>query len=109
MSRPSQSHDRLVKVLLPSSFFVDLAFRRSPAQALPARKGIFIGPSPPKGEGERIRAERRAGSYSLTNSSTSRTQNVLSIQNVLLTYRNVESVAKDRCSLSRRSAKSLNK
>ncbi|KAK6010739.1 hypothetical protein OSTOST_24207, partial [Ostertagia ostertagi] len=61
MGRPSPTYNRLLKVVLPNSFFARLLLRCAPKlKHFPLKKGVFIRPSLSKGERERIRAEREA-------------------------------------------------
>ncbi|KAL6741737.1 hypothetical protein Aduo_014964 [Ancylostoma duodenale] len=80
MGRPSPTHSRLLKIVLPSSFFARTMLRRAyQLKYFPLKKGIFIRPSLPK-ERARIRAEREARlsmqkPNTTMNRTTSRNQN----------------------------------
>lgn len=60
MGRPNASYPRLLKILLPSSFFAQLMLRRAPQLKHSIFRGIYLRPSLPKHERDRLRAERLA-------------------------------------------------
>ncbi|KIH42416.1 hypothetical protein ANCDUO_27599 [Ancylostoma duodenale] len=60
MGRPRQGVARLLKVVLPASYFARLALRRASYLRHFKVKGIFMRPSLSKAERDRIRAERAA-------------------------------------------------
>lgn len=60
LGRFNASHPRLVKVVLPASFFAKLMIRRAPRLRHFRVAGLFIRPSLTKTERDRLRAERVA-------------------------------------------------
>ena len=61
MGRPNTTYDRLLKVVLPSSFHASLALKRaSQMRFFPLSKGVFIRPSLSKEERLKRRAQRRS-------------------------------------------------
>ncbi|KAL6736175.1 hypothetical protein Aduo_006557 [Ancylostoma duodenale] len=60
MERPNPSYPRLVKIVLLTSFHANLMLRRAPRLNNYTTQKIFIRPSLPKVERDRLRAEREA-------------------------------------------------
>lgn len=60
MGKPDVKHSRLIKVVLPSSRFQQVAVKRAPRLRTFPRKGIYLRPSLTKEERERQREERLA-------------------------------------------------
>lgn len=60
LGRFNANHPRLVKVVLPASFFAKLMVRRAPRLRRFKVAGLFIRPSLSKPERDRLRAERAA-------------------------------------------------
>lgn len=58
MDRFNQSHYRLLKVVLPTSFFEKQMLRRAPHLPFFMAKGLHIGPLFPKEESDRLKRER---------------------------------------------------
>ncbi|KAL6738118.1 hypothetical protein Aduo_011701 [Ancylostoma duodenale] len=63
-SKPNTKFPRLLKIVLPSSFFRNDLLRRAPRLKSFPVSGIFIRPSLPKEERERLRALRLARNHS---------------------------------------------
>lgn len=60
MGRFNQSYPRLLKVVLPASFFAKQMLRRAPHLRFFKAKGLYIRPSLPKEERDRLKREREA-------------------------------------------------
>ncbi|EYC30630.1 hypothetical protein Y032_0005g2761 [Ancylostoma ceylanicum] len=58
MGRYDSKRPRLLKVVLPSSYFASLLLKRAPKLKSFAMRGIFIRPSLPQAERDRLRAQR---------------------------------------------------
>ncbi|KAL6743823.1 hypothetical protein Aduo_016818 [Ancylostoma duodenale] len=58
MGRINSNRPRLLKVILPSSYFTTLTLRRAPKLRSFSVQGIFIRPSLPKSERDRLRGLR---------------------------------------------------
>lgn len=65
MGRPDCNRSRLIKVLLPSSKFQEVAVRRAPRLRSFFHKGVYLRPSLTKEERERRRGERLAKKQAL--------------------------------------------
>ncbi|KAK6017932.1 hypothetical protein OSTOST_16537, partial [Ostertagia ostertagi] len=67
MGRPSPSYNRILKVVLPNSFFAGLVLRRAPRlRYFPLQKGVFIRPSWPRKTGNGIVLKERRATKGLT-------------------------------------------
>lgn len=60
LGKPDVNNSRLIKVVLPSSKFQQMAVRRAPRLRSFLRKGIYLRPSLTKEERDRLREARRA-------------------------------------------------